>query len=57
MRKMEILIKGSISPGGYVGSTPGGSLLGADLEVVGEEEDVVVKFSIITPSVVVNLRQ
>ena len=54
---MEMLIKGSISPGGYVGSTPAGSLLGSDLEVVGNAVDVVVKLSAIISSVVVNLRR
>ena len=40
-----------------MGSTPDGSSLGAELEgVVGDREDVVVKLSMITPSVVVNLR-
>ena len=38
-----------------MGSTPGGSSLGAELEVDGE--DVVVKLSMITSSVVVNLRR
>ena len=39
-----------------MGSTPGGSSLGAELEgVVGDGEDVVVRLSMITSSVVVNL--